>query len=367
MPPAAPHVCAGVDPPTQSVHEASAFGRARPGASTPDGVEIAVYSAPVMPDQTRLDLPPPTVVALRGVTKRFGERIAVDGLDLDVTRGHCVGLLGPNGAGKTTALRMIYGVVQPTAGSVRVFGLEVSQHAREVRARLGVTLQQNVLIEALSVEENLRVFARYHGLREGIVRQRARDLIDELELTSHASTPARLLSGGMARRLAIGMSLVNRPELLILDEPTTGLDPQVRLALWARIRGWRSSGTTVLLTTHYMDEAERLCDRLAIVARGRLCAEGTPAGLVTRYLAREALELEVDDADAAWVMQSLAPGAPAHRNSDRLVVFAPDVGPWLEAVRRRDGGDRRTVIVRPANVEDVFLALTGDRLGDTEA
>jgi lipooligosaccharide transport system ATP-binding protein len=205
-----------------------------------------------------------TIVCARSVSKRFGERVAVDNLDLEVPAQSCFGLLGPNGAGKTTTLRMIYGVTRATSGTIRVFGMDINQHLRSVRSRLGVTLQQNVLIEALSPKENLRVFGRYHLLREPELSRRAIELIDFLDLRSHADLPVRQLSGGFQRRLAIALSLMNRPELLILDEPTTGLDPAVRLVLWSRIRELRTAGTTVLITTHYMDEAQRLCDRVVI-------------------------------------------------------------------------------------------------------
>jgi len=208
------------------------------------------------------------IVEARGVVKRFGPRVAVDGIDLDVAAGACFGLLGPNGAGKTTTLRMIYGVCRPTAGAIRVFGIDIARDPRAVRARLGVTLQENVLIEALSPVDNLRVFGRYHLLREPALSRRIEELVDFLELRSHADVPVQRLSGGFQRRLAIAMSLMNQPELLVLDEPTTGLDPAVRLALWARVRDLRAAGTTVLLTTHYMDEAQRLCDRVAIVTNG---------------------------------------------------------------------------------------------------
>jgi len=320
------------------------------------------------PAQSPLALPPPAVVELRGVSKRFGARTAVDGLELDVARGACFGLLGPNGAGKTTALRMIYGVARPTAGVVRVFGLDVAREPRAVRARLGVTLQQNVLIEALSPLQNLHVFGRYHALKEGVIRHRAAELVDAFELASHAHAPARTLSGGMQRRLAIALSLMNRPELLILDEPTTGLDPQVRLVLWERVRELRASGTTVLVTTHYMDEAERLCDRIAVMASGRLRAEGTRDELVARFLAPEALELPCTPEQEAGLRERLgAAGARSVRVGERLVLYGADTRAWLEALRGHDGGDRRPVVVRPANLEDVFLALTGTTLGDSEA
>ena len=232
---------------------------------------------------------PEPVIEFRAVSKRFGERLAVQGLDLQVPRGVCFGLLGPNGAGKTTSLRMVYGVARPTSGRVSVFGIDVSRDPRAVRARLGVTLQENALVEALTPSENLRVFGRYHLMREPELSRHAEELVDIFELRDHARTQARFLSGGLQRRLAIALSLMNRPELLVLDEPTTGLDPQARLSLWSRVRELRAGGTTILLTTHYMEEAERLCDRLAILAHGRVRAEGSPAELVQRHLAPEAL------------------------------------------------------------------------------
>jgi len=302
------------------------------------------------------------VVECRGVVKRFGPRVAVDGLDLDVPAGVCFGLLGPNGAGKTTALRMIYGVAPATSGEIRVFGLDVAREARAVRARLGVTLQENALIEPLSAVDNLRVFGRYHRIPHAELERRIEELLDFLELRSHARLPVRALSGGFQRRLAIALSLVNRPELLILDEPTTGLDPAVRLALWERIRELRGSGTTVLLTTHYMDEAERLCERLVILAAGRVVADGAPLELIRRELAPQALELVVSEADEAAVLRDLD-GVRRLRTGRRLVLYVPDAGALLETLRHRGAiGEPRAVVVRPANLEDVFLALTGTGL-----
>jgi lipooligosaccharide transport system ATP-binding protein len=309
-----------------------------------------------------LDFPLAPVAELRSVTKRFGARLAVDGLDLEVAPGLCFGLLGPNGAGKTTALRMLYGVTRPSTGAVRVFGLDVALHPRAVRARIGVTLQENVLIEALSPLENLRIFGRYHLLREPELGRRAAELIQLFELRSHERTPVRALSGGMQRRLAIALSLMNQPELLILDEPTTGLDPQVRLVLWARIRELREQGTTVLLTTHYMDEAERICDHVAILARGRLRAQGAPAALVQEHLAGEALELDLDEEGEAALFAGLATLPRRLRAGRRLFVYDEDVRPHVERIRQRDGGERRPLVVRPTNLEDVFLALTGTSL-----
>jgi lipooligosaccharide transport system ATP-binding protein len=290
--------------------------------------------------------------------------VAVDELDLDVPAGLCFGLLGPNGAGKTTTLRMIYGATPPSSGSVRVFGLDVARETRAVRARLGVTLQENALIEALSPVENLRVFARYHLLSRAESEPRIEEILDFLELRSHAGVPVERLSGGFKRRLAIGLSLVSRPELLILDEPTTGLDPAVRLSLWERVRELRSSGATVLLTTHYMDEAERLCDRLAIMADGRVRAEGEPARLIRETLAPEALELELAPAEEGRLLGDMT-ALPRLRSGRRVALYVDDAGALLGELRRRRGGGpgrHLAAVVRPTNLEDVFLRITGTSL-----
>lgn len=306
------------------------------------------------------------VVEARNVVKHFGSRVAVAGIDLCVPAGICFGLLGPNGAGKTTTLRMIYGVTKPTAGSVRVFGIDVTSHPRAVRSRLGVTLQQNVLIEALSPVENLYVFGRYHLIPHRVLQQRVEELLDFLELRSHCHVPVKQLSGGFQRRLAIALSLVNDPELLILDEPTTGLDPAVRLAVWARVRALRAEGTTILLTTHYMDEAQRLCDRVAIVASGKVLAEGAPEELIATHLAREALECACDEGEVPALLDGL-PVEHVLRTGDRLTIYANDVAALAETIRMRDGGERRAMVLRPTNLEDVFLALTGSSLEESEA
>ncbi|MFI5397901.1 MAG: ABC transporter ATP-binding protein [Candidatus Binatia bacterium] len=302
------------------------------------------------------------IVEVRSVSKRFGDRLAVDDASLDVPPGLCFGLLGPNGAGKTTTLRMIYGVTHPSSGSIRVFGIDVTRDPRRARARLGVTLQQNVLIEALSPKENLRVFGRYHLLREPELSRRADELIDFLELRSHAAVPVRQLSGGFQRRLAIALSLMNGPELLILDEPTTGLDPAVRLALWSRVRELRAAGTTVLLTTHYMDEAQRLCDRVAIMSFGKVIGEGAPAELIETRLARETVELDCAPDEERVFLDGVQASAPRVRAGRRLMVYLDDATTLAARVRRRDPDDLRSLVVRPTNLEDVFLSLTGTNL-----
>jgi lipooligosaccharide transport system ATP-binding protein len=302
------------------------------------------------------------IVEVRSVSKRFGDRLAVDEVTLDVPAGVCFGLLGPNGAGKTTTLRMIYGVAQPTSGSISVFGMDIATERRRVRARLGVTLQQNVLIEALSPLENLRVFGRYHLLREPELSRRAQELIDFLELRSHATVPVRQLSGGLQRRLAIAQSLINAPDLLILDEPTTGLDPAVRLALWARIRELCAAGTTVLLTTHYMDEAQRLCDDVAIMSLGKVISEGAPAVLIENLLAREAVEFDCAPREEDFFFDGIPPPEHRLRAGRRLIIYLDDATTLAAHVRQRDPQDARSLVVRPTNLEDVFLSLTGTNL-----
>lgn len=301
------------------------------------------------------------VIEIHSASKQFGDRMAVDNLDLEVPARTCFGLLGPNGAGKTTTLRMIYGVTQPSSGTILVFGMDISRNSRAVRARLGVTLQQNVLIEALSPKENLRVFGRYHLLHEPELSRRAEELIDFLELRSHADVPVKRLSGGFQRRLAIALSLINGPELLILDEPTTGLDPAVRLALWSRIRELRASGTTVLVTTHYMDEAQRLCDRVAIVSAGKVIRSGAPAELIAG-LAAETIELDCSIEEEAALLDGFAADAQCLRIGQRLMIYLENTSGLIDHIRHSDHGDRRPIIVRPTNLEDVYLSLTGTSL-----
>jgi lipooligosaccharide transport system ATP-binding protein len=256
---------------------------------------------------------------------------------------------------------MIYGVTRATSGTIRVFGMDIGQHLRAIRSRLGVTLQQNVLIEALSPKENLLVFGRYHLLREPELSRRAEELIDFLELRSHAHVPVRHLSGGFQRRLAVALSLINGPELLILDEPTTGLDPALRLALWSRIRELRTAGATVLITTHYMDEAQRLCDQVAIISAGKVIGAGAPAELIATRLAPEAVEFDCTPSEEAALLDGFASGRRL-RVGKRLMLYLGDATDLIEHVRRRDQGDRRPIIVRPTNLEDVYLSLTGTSL-----
>jgi lipooligosaccharide transport system ATP-binding protein len=300
------------------------------------------------------------IVRCEQVSKRYGEKLAVDALDLEVDKGQCFGLLGPNGAGKTTALKLIYGVTPPSAGRILVFDQDITTHTREIRARLGVTLQENALIEVLSPVENLRVFGRYHLIPPALLGERIDQLLDFLDLRSHAHVPVKALSGGFQRRLAIALSLMNGPELLILDEPTTGLDPAVRLALWNRVRELRRAGTTVLLTTHYMEEAERLCDALLVMDQAKVVARGSPRELIREVLAVETLEVELPAGRHTAVLGRL-PGVRALRTGAHLLLYAKDATALLETVRSAEP-EAKLVAIRPTNLEDVFLALTGTKL-----
>jgi lipooligosaccharide transport system ATP-binding protein len=304
------------------------------------------------------------IIECRAVSKRFPERLVVDALDLDVPPGLCFGVLGPNGAGKTTTLKMIYGVMPPSAGSVRVFGIDVTANARTVRARLGVTLQENSLIQNLSPLENLRVFGRFHLLAKNVIEAQAQELLDFLDLRSHASVPVAKLSGGFKRRLAVALSLMNRPELLILDEPTTGLDPAIRQTLWQRVRDLRAAGTTVLLATHYMEEAEQLCDRLVILSEGKVVADGSPTRLIRDLLAPQVLELDVPVGAESKVLGDLN-GVQRRRNGTRVSIYVQDAEALLETIRCRNnrGCERHNgLAIRATNLEDVFLKLTSSSL-----
>lgn len=224
----------------------------------------------------------PAVLA-RGLTKRYGDLTAVDGIDLQIERGECFGFLGPNGAGKTTTMRMIYGRTPPTAGTLHVLGLDVTRDIRAIKARIGIVPQEDNLDPDFSALQNLTVYANYFGLRRAEALRRAHELLDFARLSEKAGAQVDALSGGMKRRLVLARGLINRPQLVVLDEPTTGLDPQARHLVWDQLRTLKGQGVTLLLTTHYMDEAERLCDRIAVIDRGRILALDTPAALIEQY------------------------------------------------------------------------------------
>ena len=238
-----------------------------------------------------LDAAPQYVITAENLTKRYGDVTAVDGISFRVPAGEAFGLLGPNGAGKSTTMKMIGGVSQRTSGSLTIMGLDPEQHGPEVRAHLGVVPQQDNLDEELKVRDNLLVYGRYFGLPMSYLKPKADELLEFAQLTDKAKSKVDALSGGMKRRLTIARSLINEPRILLLDEPTTGLDPQARHILWDRLFRLKEQGVTLILTTHYMDEAEQLCDRLIVVDKGRIMAEGSPASLIREYSTREVLEL----------------------------------------------------------------------------
>ncbi|MFC5998981.1 ABC transporter ATP-binding protein [Quadrisphaera sp. GCM10027208] len=304
------------------------------------------------------------LIEARNLTKRFGDFTAVDGIDVQVHRGEAFGFLGPNGAGKSSTMRMIGCVSPPSGGDLRILGMDPRTDGPAIRARLGVVPQRDTLDEELTVEENILVYGRYFGLPRALVRERARELLEFAQLTERAGAKVEPLSGGMKRRLTIARSLVNAPEILLLDEPTTGLDPQARHALWDRLFRLKRSGVTLVLTTHYMDEAEQLCDRLVVMDRGRIVAEGSPRSLIEQYSTREVLELRfaVDDhAPLAAAVDGLAERVEVL--PDRLLLYTDDGDAATAALHQR-GVEPLSSLVRRSTLEDVFLRLTGRTLVD---
>jgi lipooligosaccharide transport system ATP-binding protein len=305
------------------------------------------------------------LVHARGLVKRFGERVAVDGIDFDVHKGEAFGFLGPNGAGKTSTMRMV-GCVSPlSGGSLSVLGLDPVQDGPEIRARLGVVPQQDTLDFELTVRENIVIYGRYFGLPRAQLRQRADELLDFVQLTERADDRVEPLSGGMKRRLTIARSLVNDPDMLLLDEPTTGLDPQARHTVWDRLFRLKQRGVTLILTTHYMDEAEHLCDRLVVMDKAKIVAEGSPLALIGRYSTREVVELrfglDQQPEEIASRMDGLARRIEAL--PDRLLLYTDDGDATAHRVHEL-GLQPDTMLVRRSTLEDVFLHLTGRRLID---
>lgn len=300
------------------------------------------------------------VVQIRGLTKRFGEREVLRGLDLEVPAGVCFGVLGPNGAGKTTTLRALLGLSPGTGGEVKVFGLPIPAEGRAVRARCGVVPQADNLDPDFTVIENLQVYARYFGLGAEAIRERLSELLAFVELSDRANAPIATLSGGMKRRLTIARALINSPELIILDEPTTGLDPQVRRMIWARLRALREQGKTLLLTTHYMDEAERLCDELVIVDNGKVLERGSPRDLIRKHVEPEVLEVH-GTAERARAVLAASSGARIEELGDTYYCYTRDARALLATLEQHR---ELTFLHRPTNLEDVFLKITGHELRD---
>ena len=305
------------------------------------------------------------LIKARSLTKTYGTQqgfTAVDGIDFEVRRGEAFGFLGPNGAGKSSTMRMIGCVSPPTNGVLEIFGMNAAADSIRIKARLGSVPQDDTLDRELTVRENLRIYGRYFGMRRAEIRIRTEQLLEFARLSEKADARVEALSGGMRRRLTIARSLINSPELLLLDEPTTGLDPQARHLLWERLFRLKQDGVTLILTTHYMDEAEQLCDRLAVMDGGRIVAEGSPRELIERHVTREVVELRFAPGEQQQAAEKVAGiGARTEELPDRLLCYADDGETALEEVRGR-GLTPVTTLVRRASLEDVFLSLTGRSL-----
>jgi lipooligosaccharide transport system ATP-binding protein len=307
--------------------------------------------------------PPSPLIEARSLTKRFEDFVAVKGIDLDVQPGEVFGFLGPNGAGKSSTMRMIACVSRASSGTLRVLGLDPARDGPRIRARLGVVPQEDNLDTELSVQDNLIIYGRYFGLPRAVLVDRVAGLLDFVQLSDRATSRVDPLSGGMKRRLTIARALVNEPDLMLLDEPTTGLDPQARHLVWDRLYRLKQQGVTQVLTTHYMDEAEQLCDRLVIMDEGLIVDEGAPADLIARHVTKEVVELRfVDD------RQRAAAGGPLERCgfrveplADRVLIYADD-GDAVVTSLAAEGVGHAAVLVRRSSLEDVFLKLTGRTL-----
>jgi lipooligosaccharide transport system ATP-binding protein len=304
------------------------------------------------------------LISARNVVKRFGEFTAVDGIDVEVHRGESFGFLGPNGAGKSSTMRMIGCVSPVSSGELRIFGLDPAVDGKRIRARIGVVPQQDQLDEQLTVLDNLVLYGRYFDLPRAECKRRAAELLDFVQLTDRAGSRIEPLSGGMKRRVTIARSLINEPELLLLDEPTTGLDPQARHVLWDRLYRLKQRGVTLVLTTHYMDEAEQLCDRLVVMDGGRIVAEGSPRALIEQHSTREVLELRYAAGENEQRADSLhGIGDRLEVLPDRVLIYAADGEAALAAVHAT-GSEPESALVRRSSLEDVFLRLTGRSLNE---
>jgi len=306
--------------------------------------------------------PSEPLIHARGLTKRFGTFVAVDAIDFDVAPGEAFGFLGPNGAGKTSTMRMIGAVSPRSGGQLTVLGTDPDEHGARIRGRLGVVPQSDTLDTELTVLENLLIYGRYFDLSYAEARRRAMELLDFVQLTDRTRDLVEPLSGGMKRRLTIARSLINEPDLLLLDEPTTGLDPQARHLVWDRLYRLKQRGTTLVLTTHYMDEAEQLCDRLVVMDKAKIVAEGSPRSLIEQYSTREVLELRFPVGVQETLNGQLdGLGERVERLPDRVLVYAAD-GEAAAAAAHDRGLRPETSLVRRSSLEDVFLRLTGRSL-----
>jgi lipooligosaccharide transport system ATP-binding protein len=308
---------------------------------------------------------PEVLVRARGLTKRFGSFTAVDGINFDLFHGEAFGFLGPNGAGKSSTMRMLGCVSPPTSGDLTILGGDPVRDGAAIRARLGVVPQEDTLDNELTVRENLLVYGRYFGLPRKLINERTDQLLDFVQLTERGDDQVDPLSGGMKRRLTIARSLINDPDILILDEPTTGLDPQARHVVWDRLFTLKQRGVTLILTTHYMDEAEQLCDRLVVMDHAAIVAEGTPRELIARYSTPEVLELRFAPGTQEVAVEKIKNLSPERMEvtADRLLLYAADGDDFLARVHQA-GLEPVTELVRRSSLEDVFLHLTGRTLID---
>ncbi|SCE97054.1 ABC transporter ATP-binding protein [Micromonospora chokoriensis] len=304
------------------------------------------------------------LIQARGLVKRFGDFTAVDGIDVEVRSGEAFGFLGPNGAGKSSTMRMVGCISPPSAGELRILDLDPVADGPAIRARLGVCPQLDNLDPELTVRENLTVYARYFGIPRRVARERAAELLDFVQLTERADSRVEPLSGGMKRRLTIARALVNEPEIVLLDEPTTGLDPQARHLVWERLFRLKQQGVTLVLTTHYMDEAEQLCDRLVVMDGGRIVAEGSPRALIEQHSTREVVELRfAAESQEPFAGKLAGLGERVEVLPDRILLYVPD-GDAAVAEVTALGLNPANVLVRRSGLEDVFLHLTGRTLVD---
>lgn len=305
---------------------------------------------------------PQPVISARALTKRYGDFTAVDGIDFDIAPGESFGFLGPNGAGKSTTMRMIAATSTATSGQLTVLGLDTADHGPEIRAQLGIVPQGDLLDEELRVIDNLIVYGRYFGLPRDYVKRRAEELLDFAQLKDKRLARVDGLSGGMKRRLTIARGLINNPKVMLLDEPTTGLDPQARHVLWDRLFRLKEEGTTLVVTTHFMDEAEQLCDRLVVIDKGTIVAEGSPSSLIRQYSTREVVEVRFGSArNEAAAGQLDGVGERREVLPDRILIYSDNGEHALQQVAER-GLEPITSLVRRSSLEDVFLRLTGRSL-----
>ncbi len=301
-----------------------------------------------------------SVLKVRGLRKSYGAVDVVGGVSLDVASGECFGLLGPNGAGKTTTLRLCLGLIEPDAGEIELLGEPVPRRARQARARVGVVPQFDNLDPDFTVAENLLVFGRYFGIAPRDIEARMPSLLEFAGLAGRGAAKITTLSGGMKRRLVLARALVNDPQIIFMDEPTTGLDPQARHLIWERMRHLTQEGKTLVLTTHFMEEAERLCQRLAIMDRGRIIAEGSPRALIAEHIEPQVLEVHGPGYEA-WMERARSLAPRVERAGDTVFAYAQDVAPILKTLA---GEKDLAYLHRQASLEDVFLKLTGRDLRD---